>query len=1029
MKNYRRISLQIAVSLYVFLGSSSLGADDAGRIRFNRDIRSILSDNCYACHGPDQNSRKGDLRLDVEALAKADRGGYAVIDTAHPEKSELLVRITTADDEDQMPPPGSGKVLSEEELAILTQWVEDGAEWEGHWAYLPPVKTTVPDVSHADWRRNPVDRFIGARLDAEGLRPSPRADRRQLIRRVFLDLTGLPPSSDEVSAFLADRDRFAFDHVVDRLLASPAFGERMAVYWLDLVRYADTVGYHGDQPYSVWPFRDYVVNAFNQNKPFDQFTREQLAGDLLPNATREQLVASGYNRLHMITAEGGAQDKEYLAKYAADRVRTTSSVWLGSTMGCAECHDHKFDPFTSKDFYSFAAFFSDLKERGFYGGGNWEPQLPLPSVSQEKRLADLDGKVSRLKAELSTATESLVNAQLDWESHLLSEDLQGRLIWEPVTPSSIRSEAGADLRVLADQSVLVSGANPDVDTYHAVIQPNRTRVSALRLEALSHPMLANEGLSRGEGNFVLTEFQVFKLREGGDTSEPLAIASAVADFSQGGFDVSKAIDGDTESGWAVDGAKKAGNRRAVFTFADPLSLADGDRLEIRMAHQSKHKRHTMGRFRLSVISIEEPGLEEIGIPTDIYRAVLTAYEDRTPEEQSLLTNYYLERTPLLDETRDLLASTERNRDQLREEIPTMLVSQSVKPRMMRVLPRGNWLDESGESVQPRVPGFLADESSPDERLSRLDLAEWMTAESNPLTARTFVNRMWKLVFGTGLSRVLDDVGSQGEWPTHPELLDWLAVDFMESGWDVKHLMKRLVTSQTYAQTTVASDYLKERDPFNRLYARQSAFRLDAEVIRDVALDLSGLLVDHIGGPSVKPYQPAGYYAQLNFPKREYQADSGAAQYRRGLYTHWQRTFLHPSMKAFDAPSREECTAERSRSNTPLQSLVMLNDPSFVEAARVFGERIMGCHAENASERIRWAFNEAVCRQPSTRELGILKELYGESLTRFSEDPEAAEALFGVGQTPTSKAGAPAELAAWTMVSRAILNTHELITRY
>lgn len=359
----------------------------------------------------------------------------------------------------------------------------------------------------------------------------------------------------------------------------------------------------------------------------------------------------------------------------------------------------------------------------------------------------------------------------------------------------------------------------------------------------------------------------------------------------------------------------------------------------------------------------------------------------------------------------------------------MLVSQSVKPRMMRVLPRGNWLDESGESVQPRVPGFLADESSPDERLSRLDLAEWMTAESNPLTARTFVNRMWKLVFGTGLSRVLDDVGSQGEWPTHPELLDWLAVDFMESGWDVKHLMKRLVTSQTYAQTTVASDYLKERDPFNRLYARQSAFRLDAEVIRDVALDLSGLLVDHIGGPSVKPYQPAGYYAQLNFPKREYQADSGAAQYRRGLYTHWQRTFLHPSMKAFDAPSREECTAERSRSNTPLQSLVMLNDPSFVEAARVFGERIMGCHAENASERIRWAFNEAVCRQPSTRELGILKELYGESLTRFSEDPEAAEALFGVGQTPTSKAGAPAELAAWTMVSRAILNTHELITRY
>ncbi len=1007
---------------------SLLRAGVEAEIRFNRDIRFILSDKCYRCHGPDANARQADLRLDIESEAKADRGGYFVIDTARPTKSELLARITARDEADRMPPMDSGKSLSGEEVQTLIRWVQSGAEWEGHWAYFPPVKAPVPAVRNLEWRHNPVDRFIGARLEREGLSPSVPADRRTLIRRVFLDLTGLPPSREDVERFVRDRDRFAFEHVVDRLLASPHFGERMAVYWLDLVRYADTVGYHGDQPYSVWPYRDYVIDAFNRNMPFDRFTREQLAGDLLDGVTREQRVASGYNRLHMITSEGGAQEKEYLAKYAADRVRTTSSVWLGSTMGCAECHDHKFDPFTTKDFYRFAAFFADLKEKGFYGGSRWEPELPLPSAVQEREMAALKTRIAGLEAELATATEALVNGQLAWEERVREADRAGRLIWEPVAPAQARSIEGASLRVLADRSVLVSGKNPESDTYMVTLAAGRRQVAGIRLEALTHPSLDGGSLSRGGGNFVLTDFKVEKAGKDGGAAEPILIFRAEADFSQGGFDVSRAIDADEESGWAVDGGKRKEDRKAVFTFAVPVSLDADEALKVTLAHRSPHKRNNIGRFRLSVIAIDRPGLQEIGLPADVYRAVLMPWADRNPAEQSLLTGYYRQRSPLLDDARALLASTRLARDRLQREIPTMLVSQSVAPRPMRVLPRGDWMDDSGEAVQSGFPAFLTSGPAAEERLSRRRLADWMTSEDNPLTARTFVNRLWKLYFGTGLSKVLDDLGSQGEWPTHPELLDWLAVEFMESVWDVKHMARLLVTSQTYRQSSAASNSLRERDPFNRLYARQSALRLDAEAVRDVLLSVSGLRVDRLGGPSVKPYQPAGYYAQLNFPKREYEADSGADQYRRGVYTHWQRTFLHPSMKAFDAPSREECTAERTRSNTPLQSLALLNDPSYVEAARAFAERILS-RGGDLRAKVRWAFQEAVCRSPRVAEVDILAGLFEASLRRFAADEEAARELVANGQPAANVQTLPGEFAAWTMVSRAILNLHETITRY
>jgi hypothetical protein len=593
------IGLQVVVSAF---------ADEG--IRFNRDIRPILSDKCFSCHGPDKNSRKGDLRLDVESMAKADRGGYHAVDVDHPEGSELLARVKTTDEDDIMPPPKSGKSLTSDEIALLTQWIESGADWEGHWAYLPPQKSPTPDVKWPDWRRNPIDRFIGARLETEGLEPSAQADRRTLIRRVFLDLTGQPPSSEDIDQFLSDRDRFAYDHVVDRLLASPHYGERMAIYWLDLVRYADTVGYHGDQDYSVWPYRDFVIHSFNRNQPFDQFTREQLAGDLLPDATREQKIASGYNRLHMITAEGGAQDKEYLAKYAADRVRTTSSVWLGSTMGCAECHDHKFDPFTTKDFYSFAAFFSDLKERGFYGGNRWEPQMPLPTTEQTRSMARLEQEIKQLESTLVTSTEALVNGQLDWENEIVTADAEGRLIWTPQTPKLAESSEGGTLRVLADESVLVSGKNPSNDTYRVEFTDLSGKVSALRLETLTHPLMDNEAHSRGGGNFVLTDFSIERTSQGQTAGEPIEIRSAKADYSQGGFDVSKAIDDDKKSGWAVSGAKRITSHQAVFTLEQPIELEPGDTLRIVMSHASKHERHNIGRFRISTISIDYPRLTQ-----------------------------------------------------------------------------------------------------------------------------------------------------------------------------------------------------------------------------------------------------------------------------------------------------------------------------------------------------------------------------------------------------------------------------------
>lgn len=763
----------------------------ASAVRFDRDIRPLFSNHCYQCHGPDAGTREADFRLDTHAGASAElSGGGRAIVPGNLEESELYRRLTTDNADERMPPAESGKPLSPAQIELIGRWIKAGAEWDEHWAFRPVARATPPGVKQPAWVKNPIDAFVLARLETEGLAPSPVADRRTLIRRLSFDLLGLPPSREEVAAFVADERPDSYEQLVDRLLASPHYGERLAMYWLDLVRYADTVGYHGDQNQNISRYRDWVITALNENRPFDEFTIAQLAGDLLPEATLEDRVASGYNRLNLTTEEGGAQPKEYLAKYSADRVRNFSAVWLGSTLGCAECHDHKFDPFTSKDFYRIAAFFADIQEVGKYSGQDGRPpEIKAATPQEAAELARLDEAIAALTAKIT----------------------------------AVPAEAGA----------------------------------------------------------------------------------------------------------------------------------------------------------------------------------LQAQLDELAQQKAMVE----------------------------KKVRATLVTVAVEPRPIRVLARGNWMDTTGEEVMPGVPGFLPPLMlEADRRATRLDLARWLVSGEHPLTSRVFVNRLWKLYFGAGLSKVLDDVGAQGESPMHPELLDWLANEFVEHHWDIKYMVRLLVTSQTYRQSSLVTPELRERDPNNRLLARQSRYRLEAELIRDNALAVSGLLVRKIGGPSVHPYQPAGYYQHLNFPTRSYLPDRGENQYRRGLYTHWQRTFLHPALLAFDAPTREECTAERASSNTPKGALALLNDPSMIEAARVLAARYTLASETSLEQRLAEAFEVVTSRVPEPREVEVLKALYAEQFEHYQSNREAATALSQVGDSAPPENVDLAELAAWTSVARTLLNLNETITR-
>ena len=860
----RHICMACSAALVLFAWPSGLFAgEDLGGVDFARDIRPLLSDNCFACHGPDAKQRKADLRLDTREGALADLDGTSAVVPGKPSESELVRRVTTDDEDDLMPPPDSGKKLDATQKALLQRWIAEGAEYELHWSYKPVTRPMPPRVKNGSFVLNDIDRFVLSTLRDKGHEPAREADRRTLIRRLSFDLTGLPPTWEQVRAFVADSSPRAFGKLVDRLLASPHYGERMAIYWLDLVRYADTMGYHSDNEQTKPLYREYVIDAFNDNLPFDQFTREQLAGDQLPGSTRRQLIASGYNRLNMTTREGGSQPKEYIAIYLGDRVRNVSGVWMATTLGCTECHDHKFDPFTSRDFYSLGAFFSDLEETPV----GPQKYTPLPTTAQQAKVDKLKKQIPVLEAVLNTQTPALDDALARWES---------------AQAERIASEPSAE----AD----ANGTEPAVS-------------------------------------------------DGKPTADPAAPP------------------------------KKIGEILAV-----PLAK-------------------------------------------------------RSDEQKKTLAAHYRTFAPELAAARKELVDIKERIKRLEKAYPTSLVSVRLgKPRTVRILPRGNWQDESGPEVQPTVPARLklADTES---RTKRSDLADWVVSKDNPLTARVMVNRLWALCFGRGLAMPLDDFGAQGTPPTHPELLDWLAADLMDHGWDIKRTMKLLVTSGAYRQSSIADAKTLAADPLNKWLARQGRWRLDAEMVRDNALAVSGLLAKPIGGASVKPYQPVGYWKHLNFPKRKWAPDSGVSQYRRGLYTFWCRTFLHPSMLAFDAPTREGCVAERTRSNTPQQALVLLNDPTYVEASRVFAERILQHGGDTDGERLAWAFERALSREPSAGERDILLRLAGERAAYFAANAGAAKAAAAAGEWPAATALKPERVAAWAAVSRAILNLYETTSRF
>lgn len=1004
------------IAALCFLAQSGFGvANDiplpAG-IEFNRDVRPILSENCYACHGPDSKTREADLRLDTEAGLFRKGAKKPPVVPSQLSESELFHRITTTDADAKMPPPSSGKQLSARDVAILKKWIEQGASWQGHWAFIKPTRPSLPEATEAGFSRNEIDRFVLSRLRVARLKPSAEADRVTLIRRLSFDLTGLPPTLEQVDQFVADNSHDAYEKLVDRLLESPHYGERMAMYWLDLVRFADTAGYHSDNPRDIAPFRDYVIQSFNQNLPFDRFSVEQLAGDLLPAPTLWQKVASGYNRLLQTTEEGGAQAKEYTAKYSADRVRNVSSVWLGATMACAECHDHKYDPFTQRDFYSMAAFFADVQEAAI---GRREPGIPVPSPADERELRRLETEASAAAKNLDAAVAGLIASNPNWE-----DEFKTTSTWKILDASEISVQGESQLQKQDDGSLKSQGKVAAQETYTLAFQSDEI-LTGFKLEALADDSLPARGPGQApNGNYVLTEFKIVR-RDGNDKPSNLKVARGIADHSQNGHDIATAFDGKDSSGWAV--LPQAGlSHEAVFELAEPASGP----LAVILEFQSQYAQHGIGRLRISVTTQEKPASQ--WIPPAVRAVIAKAPQDRNDVDTKQLTGFLRDQSARFQSLRDEVQKWQNQRDAYSKNIPASLITVAAAPRIVRILPRGNWQDDSGEVVTPAVPSFLGKLDTGDRRATRLDLANWIVASDNPLPSRVFVNRTWRLLFGNGLSKSLEDSGSQGEWPTHPDLLDWLAVEFRESGWDVKRLIKLIVTSGTYRQSSVQTIEARAQDPFNRWLSAQNRMRLDAEFIRDNSLAISGLLSHRLGGESDKPYQPDGYWEFLNFPRRTWEADRGEQQYRRGIYTWWQRSFLHPSLMTFDAPSREECTADRPRSNTPQQALALLNDPTYVEAARVLAASLLKDGAPTDEARLTLGFRRAVSRSPNAEEMAILKKLLAKHREYYRENASAAVQVPRTGLAPLPENVDQAELAAWTSVARALLNLHETVTR-
>jgi cytochrome c553/uncharacterized membrane protein len=1032
-------SRSLALCVLALLSALPAPAAD-GKLDFNRDVRPILSDRCFACHGPDAEDRQAGLRLDLResATAALDSGATAIVpgDLA---TSELVARITSDDPDVVMPPPRLGKTITPEEAGILKRWIAEGAEYRGHWAFERVERPAVPAVKDAAWPRTPIDNFILARLEQEGLAPNSEADRVTLARRLALDLTGLPPVPADVEAFLADTSPDAYETYVDTLLASPHYGERMAIEWLDAARYADSHGYQTDSSRSNWPWRDWVIRAFNDNLPFDRFTIQQVAGDMLENPTCDQIVATGFNRNHRINGEGGIIAEEWRVETVIDRVETTGQTWMALSVGCARCHDHKYDPLSQREFYALFALFNNVPETGTNmgsanrGGGNVEPVHLLPTPEQERELERLSKVVADAEAAVQAEVANIDALVADWE-RAVGPALSGTAgVWETFEPVESRSAGGAAFRRGGDGSWLVEGANPPRDTYEFEAPLPGQSFGGVRLEVIPDESLAAGGFGRGgNGNIVVSKIEVEIEPSDGGESIPVKLARAEADYAQKDWPATAALEGKKDKGWAIDGndpALRQPRHLAVFPAA-AVAVQENSRLVVRI-RQEAFAGHTIGRFRLALTALE-PALVGVGggnLPAAVAAALPVAPDQRSPKQREALRSFYREKVdgPIRraeaarDAAKKSLASFEKS-------LPTAMVMKEGPVRDAFVLVRGEY-DKRGEQVVAGLPAFLPPlpaGTQPD----RLALAKWLVSRDHPLTSRVWVNRTWERLFGTGLSKTSENLGSQAEYPSHPELLDWLAADFMESGWDMKRFVKQLVTSAVYRQAATVTPAKLAVDPANRLLARAPRIRLPAEIVRDAALAAGGLLVPTVGGPSVRPWMPDGVWDETSKygDLLGYKPDTGAGRHRRAMYTIWKRTAAPPTMLLFDAPNRETCIVKRSRTNTPLQALALLNETTFVEAANGLAGRMLAPASATPAERIGLGFRLALGRPPTAAELAALVAGLDADLQTFTAAPERAEQYAAVGLVKRPDGVAAPEFAAYAMAANVILNLDEFVMR-
>jgi hypothetical protein len=1024
------------------------------RIDFNRDVRPILSENCFKCHGPDEAAREAKLRLDLrETATQPAKSGEVAIAPGDAKRSELVLRTSTTDEIDIMPPVDSGKKLTPVQIETLKRWVEQGADYAPHWSFVPPAKPTPPKPAQAAWAKNAVDRFVLARLEQEKVLPAPEADKATLLRRVSLDLTGLPPTIEQLDAFLTDKAPGAYERVVDRLLASTAYGERMATDWLDAARYADSNGFFRDNTRQIWPWRDWVIHAFNRNLPFDQFTIEQLAGDLLPNATADQKIATGFNRNHMVTGETGVIDEEYRVEYVADRLETTSTVWLGLTVGCARCHDHKFDPISQREYYQMFAFFNSGVEKGTITPDDPPPVMDVASPAQREELEKLRARRTAAESAFRKFADPLAQQIAAWEKEAMSElrapteALLAHIDFEPEAPAAPAGDAPGRLPRPAEkggiyyESTGLIGQSARFDGMQHFELPPALPIEADEAWTIGlwvQPTASLAGvLSKIEPTGDRRGFEIIWAK--GQLQINLVdrwVVSAIEVVNQSPI---KRVD------WShvivsYDGSGKAAGLRV---FADGLELpltVVRDSLRGPITNQEPLR---IGRRDSSLGfygQLDEARVLGRAITPQIAREwfwserlrgiFATDPSKRDARQKTFVLDCFVERHGDAD-TRLARRRAEEARDtedRFRATLPKTLVMQELeKPKPNHVLKRGQY-DAPGELVEAGVPAALPAFPA-DLPRNRLGLAQWLVSPNHPLTARVMVNRLWFQCFGEGLVSTLNDFGAQGDAPSHPELLDWLAREFVESGWDVKGLLRLIVTSATYRQDSAASPELLQRDPENRMFARGPRFRLSGEMIRDQALVASGLLVNRVGGPPVKPYQPPGLWEAVSYNgELSYQPDRGEGLWRRTVYSYWKRTAPPPGVQVFDGPTRETCVVRRPRTNTPLQALLLLNDDTFVEAARALAAQVMSTQGAKDKERVREMFRRATSRHPDPQEATLLRGLYERQRARFAADRAGAEKLIAVGVSERGRELESVELAAWTVVAQAILNLDEVITR-